>query len=77
MQSLLDGYLEEQKKLIAKLEKGNVKPEDKKTIMAVIKDIAKAIDRYTTYLAIGMYVNRMLFWVGESMFGNNESIVTR
>ena len=61
MQSLLDGYLEEQKKLIAKLEKGNVKPEDKKTIMAVIKDIAKAIDRYTTYLAIGMYVNRMLF----------------
>lgn len=46
-QSLLDGLLEEQKKLIVRLEKGKgtLKPEDKKAIMDVIKDISNSIDR--------------------------------
>ena len=40
--------MEEQKKLIVRLEKGKgtLKPEDKKAIMDVIKDISNSIDRY-------------------------------
>ncbi|XP_023337167.1 RNA-binding protein 26 isoform X2 [Eurytemora carolleeae] len=46
-QGLLDGYLEQQKVLISKLEKGkgSMKAEDKKTIMDLIKELSNSIDR--------------------------------
>jgi len=46
-QSLMEALLEEQKGLILKLEKGKgtMKPEEKKAIMNIIKDLSKSIDK--------------------------------
>jgi len=46
-QNLMEGLLEEQKGLIAKLErgKGTLKPTEKKTILTLIKELSKSIDK--------------------------------
>ena len=47
-QSLMVGLIEEQKGLIARLEKGKgtMKPEEKKAIMGILKELSTSIDRY-------------------------------
>ena len=44
---LLDGLIEEQKTLIVKIEKGKgvMKPEDRKAVMSLIKEISNKIDK--------------------------------
>ena len=44
---MLDGLIEQQKALIVKLEKGKgtIKPEDKKKIMNLLKELSSSIDR--------------------------------
>jgi len=46
-QMLLDGLIEEQKTLIVKIEKGKgvMKPEDRKAVMSLIKEISNKIDK--------------------------------
>ena len=44
---LLDGLIEEQKTLIIKIEKGKgvMKPDDRKAVMSLIKEISNKIDK--------------------------------